>query len=164
MSAKEYLLQYRRGQKQIETAKRQISKVRDNAISLSSPNLEDTGGTSSPNPYKMQDACAKFADMQNELAERIVQLSKFQIEAENLLDLLDDTHRIILSKRYLQGDKKPCWCDIAASLRLEERYIFRLHAEALESLQELLSGNRSATFMFQPRLALPGQTVCAEDV
>jgi DNA-directed RNA polymerase specialized sigma subunit len=94
--------------------------------------LSHTSTRGSRNIHRMEDAIVRMTDLQNEISsdiDNMVALRKSINDAINNIE--KPNHQMVLELRYLA--QKP-WNEIAAIMNYEERYIFRIHRDALGAL------------------------------
>ena len=135
MTAKEYLSQARRLDQRIGSKLEQMDALRSLAqkvtISLSSDRVSHTRNVSS-----LEDTILRLMETENELNQSIDALLNLRIEIGKQISTLDDPDCIlVLEKRYLCYQS---WEKIAADLTCTVRWVHRLHAKALQSMNQLL--------------------------
>jgi len=83
----------------------------------------------------------KIAALEQEINADIDRLVDLKTEMYKMFEKLPDARqRTLLQLRYLttQNGRRPTWASIARSMCYDERWVMRLHAQALESLQKIL--------------------------
>lgn len=85
--------------------------------------------------------CAAVADLEMELGASIMRLAKKQIQAEQMIRLLEDSNeRKIMRYYYLTtfDGQLPTWNQVAIKMNYYERYVKKIHGSALIHLSETL--------------------------
>ena len=135
MTAKEYLSQARRLDQRIGSKLEQMATLRSLAqkvtISLCGERVSHTRNVSS-----LEDTILRLMETENEMNQSIDALLNLRIEIGKQISTLDDPDCIlVLEKRYLCYQS---WEKIAADLTCTVRWVHRLHAKALQSMNQLL--------------------------
>lgn len=90
---------------------------------------------------KIEDITIKIVDLENELANKILQYLSEYKEAENLiaeLDKYDARLSNIMRARYLDGER---WEDIASEQNYSWQHLLKLHGESLKYLSKIYTKN-----------------------
>jgi len=135
MTAKEYLSQARRLDQRICSKLEQMATLRSLAqkvtTSISGERVSQTRNVSS-----LEDTILRLMETENEMNQSIDALLNLRIEIGKQISTLDDPDCIlVLEKRYLCYQS---WEKIAADLTCTVRWVHRLHAKALQSMNQLL--------------------------
>ena len=135
MTATEYLSQARRLDQRICSKLEQMATLRSLAqkvtTSLSGERVSHTRNVSS-----LEDTILLLVETENEMNQSIDALLSLRIEIGKQISALDDPDCIlVLEKRYLCYQS---WEKIAADLACTVRWVHRLHAKALQSMNQLL--------------------------
>ena len=135
MTATEYLSQARRLDQRIGSKLEQMATLRSLAqkvtISLCGERVSHTRNVSS-----LEDTILRLMETENEMNQSIDALLNLRIEIGKQISTLDDPDCIlVLEKRYLCYQS---WEKIAADLTCTVRWVHRLHAKALQSMNQLL--------------------------
>ena len=135
MTAKEYLSQARRLDQRIDSKLEQMETLRSLTqkvtTSLSGERVSHTRNVSS-----LEDTILRLVETENELNQSIDALLNLRIEIGKQISALDDPDCIlVLEKRYLCYQS---WDKIATDLACTVRWVHRLHAKALQSMNQLL--------------------------
>ena len=135
MTAKEYLSQARRLEQRIGSKLEQMATLR----SLTQKVTTSLGGervSHTRNVSSLEDTILRLVETENEMNQSIDALLNLRIEIGKLISALDDPDCIlVLEKRYLCYQS---WEKIAADLACTVRWVHRLHAKALQSMNQLL--------------------------
>jgi len=135
MTAMEYLSQARRLDQRICSKLEQMATLRSLAqkvtTSISGERVSQTRNVSS-----LEDTILRLVETENEMNQSIDTLLNLRIEIGKQISALDDPDCIlVLEKRYLCYQS---WEKIAADLTCTVRWVHRLHAKALQSMNQLL--------------------------
>lgn len=135
MTAMEYLSQARRLDQRICSKLEQMATLRSLAqkvtTSISGERVSQTRNVSS-----LEDTILRLVETENEMNQSIDALLNLRIEIGKQISALDDPDCIlVLEKRYLCYQS---WEKIAADLTCTVRWVHRLHAKALQSMNQLL--------------------------
>ena len=133
MTAKEYLRQIGVLDAKINRRLKQVEELKLLATGTRSVLVSDRV-QSSPSGDKMSDAVAKWIDLEKEVTEMIDQLVDMKNRIIGEIHQLDDERYIkILEMRYIDQEK----CEqIALSMHLDIRWIYRLHGFALQEFTQ----------------------------
>lgn len=134
MTAKEFLMQPRKLNSQIDRRLERLDELRTLAAKRTSQLHHAPSGAANSRP--MEDAVAALADLQADIDREIDTLCAKKHEIDVMLDKLPDArYQEILNLRYLQGED---WVSIMDELDISETTVFRLHTCAVKALDELL--------------------------
>ena len=78
--------------------------------------------------------CAAITDLQMELGASIMRLARKQIQAENMIRLIDDSNERKVMRYYyitLFDGQLPTWNQVAIKMNYYERYVKKIHGSAL---------------------------------
>lgn len=84
--------------------------------------------------------CAAITDLEMKLGQQIMKLSTHQLQAENLIQRLDDPNeRRVMRYYYLTtiDGQVPTWNQVAIRMNYYESYVKKLHGTALVNLAKL---------------------------
>lgn len=133
---RQYLSQVRRLEQTLAWKKEQIAALRDMATSATSK-LSDMPRSDTPNVHRMESLICKITDLEREAQADCVALETMRIRiAMAVMNLPNTLHQQLLTERYLQNRS---WKDIANVLGYSTSHVFRLHDEALCSMQALMT-------------------------
>ena len=131
MSPKEFLTQAAETEREILRREERVRALRRMASRLSA-RLRDVRVQTSPDPGRTQELLAEAADEETEVnrlrEERAALLAEIALTISRVPD---PVLARLLEYRYLENKG---WPEIAGRLRVSERYAYRLHREALDSL------------------------------
>ena len=120
---------YRDAQRRLEIAERELEVFESKltpSIDYSKPRVG--GGKASD----IADIISKLAQMHDRVKEEYLEASRQLVEVKKLLESVDDEQsRDILSRRYISCQH---WKTISIEMRLDWRWMFRLHNRALDEL------------------------------
>lgn len=135
MTAKEYLRQVRMTNCRIDSKLVQLANLRDE-VTRASALMSDMPSAASPNRQSMENIIVKIVDLEREINEEIDQLVDLKrILLEVIRDVGESEYQALLEMRYL-GYKT--WEDIAGTMGYELRWIYRIHAKALQAAETLM--------------------------
>lgn len=133
MTAKEYLRQIGVLDAKISRRMKQIEELKLLATGTRSV-LVSERVQSSPSGDKMSDAVAKWIDLEKEVTVMIDQLVDMKNRIIGEIHQLDDERYIrILEMRYIDQE---LWEQIALSMHMDVRHIYRLHGYALQEFTQ----------------------------
>ena len=137
MTAKEFLSQTWRINRQILAKLEQVRELRELATKASST-LSDTPFRGTQNAHRMEDIIAKILYLENETKSEIDELlTRKQNISSAIKGVSNPDHRILLERRYLAFKS---WSEIAEDMRYSQDYIFTLHRKALFALSVTVKG------------------------
>jgi len=136
MTAKEYLSQIKEIDQQIGRMQRRRDALRASLYSLGSPagsmNADKVQTTVSGD--KMLRLIAQADEMELDIVRETLRLRQEQARiAEQIEGLSDQRYRTILHDRYVLCYK---WEQIARGMRMDERWVYRLHGQALQAFAD----------------------------
>ena len=133
MTAKEYLKQVGRMNKEIENKAEEIQKLKDMATRItSSTDKERVQSNSSQD--KLGDAVAEIIDLENELQEIVTRnLDKRKYITKQIDELDNDIYYDVLYKRYILCKE---FHEIATELRYTMDNVFKIHRRAVRSFEK----------------------------
>jgi hypothetical protein len=130
MTAKEFLRQYQNAQREIDAKLDKICRLREQATKITTTLNPDKVQSTQDN--KMERVMAQICDMSAEIETSIKLLHETQdIVCEAIKQVADPKQRIVLYRRYINGEK---WEEIAVNMNLDYRWVLRIHGKALEKL------------------------------
>jgi len=132
---KEYLLQAKRIDVNIESMLEQVSQLRGMTTKITAtlkPDMVFAGGASD----KVGNAVAKIVDLENEINEKIDEYIDKKREISDVLSAVSDAEQsAVLHKRYLLYES---WEQIALELHCTYRNVCYIHGRALQSVKDIL--------------------------
>ena len=132
MSAKELLELYSRKTSQIEALQAKIAEMRALAEKCTTV-LSFTPGGGSGNRSRLEEFVVKIDSMEQQLGILWEERGGIFIDIMNLLDAMPtEKYRRVLELRYLEGKT---FREIASTLYLCEKQVYRLHSKALENAE-----------------------------
>lgn len=136
MTARDYLMRISIMKEQIRQRTETIAEIRLQATGLTGQNGDGVRvATSNPDGDRMADAVARIVDLEKELAEEVVKLSRMQADAARRISAIPDpTLSRLLFERYVQG--RP-WKVIERELEISERHAPRVCGRAFAAFEEL---------------------------
>ena len=135
MTAKEYLEQIRLLDEQIDSKIAQVDSLNLLAEKVTTV-ISDMPGNPNRRKSPFEDAVCRIIDLENEITAEIDRLVDLKIEVMGVVKQVTNTeYRLILEKRYLCFQS---WETIATDMKLELRWLYRLHGKALLKVQEIL--------------------------
>ena len=136
---KRELRQIRTITKLIDSNKRQIEELEYLKTSVSSPAItgmpKRKGYTKSD---KLESILDRISDLQDMIDDDAGRLIEHKLVWMNRISELNHDECLLLKLRYFEGWS---WSDIADEMNYEERQVYRLHGQALKSLESVLSKN-----------------------
>ncbi len=135
MTAKEYLNQAYRLDQRINSKLEQVSILRSLTqkitVSYESDPVSHTRNVSS-----LEDAILRLMESENELNADIDALVDMKQEVcAAIRKVRSPEYQLLLEQRYLCFKS---WSEIAASLNLEERYVYKVHGRALQEIEKII--------------------------
>ena len=139
MAAKEYLSQAYRLDKRIDSKLEQLSDLRDMTTKATAV-MNDTPVSHTRNVHSLQDIICKIIDMEHELDRDIDALVDLKRDMTRLIKAVQNPqYQLILEMRYLTYKS---WREIAETLELDDRYVYKLHGLALREIEKFLSAEQ----------------------
>lgn len=135
MTAKEYLLQYKRMKKRIKSIERAIEEL-ETQVSSISINLDGM-----PHGTDLSDKtgrlAAAIADKQNELIDRRIDAFNVMVAVSDIIaQVADEDQRWLLTMRYINGYT---WEKIAVEMDFTYQWVAGpLHGAALQDVEKIL--------------------------
>ena len=131
-TARNYLMRAYRIEQRIENKLEQISHLNDMATKATSI-ISDMPGSPNRNIHRMEDGIVKIVDIKAEIHADMLELVDLKKEImDSIKGVADPELQLILELRYLNYMS---WEQIAAELGFGIDNVFRLHREALQSMQ-----------------------------
>lgn len=137
MNVKEYLMQIRTWNSQIDEKLAEVNKLREMACSISLNTDGDRVQTSGPSD-KIGSAVAKIIDLEEEIDRDIDRLVDLKREAMKMIDELRSPYCDVLYKRYFQFKT---WELIAVETSYNIRTIYKIHGKALQKIKVGIKGH-----------------------
>ena len=138
MTALEYLSQAYLLEQQIQSKLSQIESLKSLASCMTPPPTDLEPVSHTRNVSAMADTVLKIMEANRELDTQIDALVDKKIEIAHTISLVQDVEcRLVLEKRHLIYNS---WEEIAVDLRYSVRTVQRIHAKALDVVQEILEG------------------------
>ncbi len=129
MTAKEFLRQAYRIDQRIVLAEENIKDLRQSALTLGSPSLEESYNPNRPTDAPFVKVFERLSEQEKKL-EDLVMLKQKIIDAINNLEDVDQ--RLVLNYRYLY---RMSWRDIATEMFMDAKTVMKLHGEGLKKLE-----------------------------
>lgn len=134
MTAKEYLNRGYKIELQIQSKMEQLERLRAMATRTTTT-LSDMPRPASPDPHKTENIIIKIVKLNAELNAEIDKLIDTKIEIKHTIDKVQDVdEKLILEARYLNFKS---YDDIASMLNMSLENIFRIHSNALNTVEKL---------------------------
>ena len=134
--ARNFLNRVHRMDRSLGWKKEQIVALREMATSATS-RISDMPRSDSPNLQRMEMLVCKITDLEREVEGDCVDLEATRIDtALAILKLPHVQHQQLLTERYLLSRS---WHDITGAMGYSMSHVFRLHEDALCSMQALLT-------------------------
>ena len=134
--ARDFLNRVHRMDRSLMWKKEQIVALREMATSSTS-RISDMPRSDSPNLQRMEMLVCKITDLEREVEGDCVELEATRIDtALAILKLSNVQHQQLLTERYLLSRS---WQDITGAMGYSMSHVFRLHEDALCSMQALLT-------------------------
>ena len=131
MTAKEYLSQAKTLDRRINIELKKIEKLRS-LLEYRSPSWEGTSGGSSSGD-RLSSAISKIVEYEDRTNKLIDEYTALYGEIDHAIHAIDDEDLVeVLERRYLLYQK---WESIAKEMRLDLRWIYRLHGRALARIK-----------------------------
>jgi hypothetical protein len=144
MKAKEFLKQIRKYDLMIENWKKDLSKWKSMACSISSPGMSETGVRvqTSGNQQQMEDSVIRYVDMEAEIEQRIRELTVERMQAIKMIEHLKTEEYDLLHKIYVQGMYLN---DVAEIHGKSYNWATTVHGRALKNVQTILNERKICT-------------------
>lgn len=134
LTAKEYLSQAYRIDRRISSKLEQVQSLRDLAEKATAT-LCDTPRSGTRNFHRMEDVIAKMADLEDEINGDLKALVDLKHEIVTVIKCVEAPDlQTILELRYLCFNT---WEEISVELRLDIRWVHRLHNKALNEVDAI---------------------------
>lgn len=131
MTAKEYLSQAKTLDRRINIELKKIEKLRS-VLEYRSPSWDGTGSGSSGGD-RLSNAISKIVEYEKKTNKLIDEYTALYGEIDHAIHAIDDEDLVeVLERRYLLYQK---WESIAKEMRLDLRWIYRLHGRALARIK-----------------------------
>ena len=133
MTAKERLQQIRKLNACIDSKQRIVDRLRAQAQHMS-PSTVGVGASDGGKDDLVR-IVAKICGMLDDINDKIDELVDKKMIIEKQIDLLPNgDSKVILERRYIADER---WEDIAEAMKLELRWVHRLHGRALQEFEKL---------------------------
>lgn len=130
MTAKEYLLQYRAVQREIEDLNYRMAQLRLKYAAPSAINYSDMPKAHNSN-HDLSDYVAKMDEMTDYMISKYTRLRGVEVDIYLRLDRMENQdERELLRYRYIDG---LTWVQIADRLHTVERNVYFIHGQALRN-------------------------------
>ena len=136
MTAKEYLMQVSRAERELKTLRAQLDHYEDIGL-LITPSISHTGGSGQRGASRVEAAAVGMIDTLAEIRERIAEYTAITAAARATIDKIpQERYRRILILRYLCGWS---WSSISDELMYNDRNsVYRAHGYALTALKKVM--------------------------
>lgn len=135
MTAKEYLRSIRNADENINYRLSELSKLRAEITSISPKTGGErvqTGGDKDP-----MKAVDRLVTLEAEINAEIDRYTELRVKTREMISqMTNDRYKAILIEYYLNGKT---WEQVAESLNIERRWLFRLHGRALQQFEKILN-------------------------
>lgn len=132
---KDYLLQAKRIDVNIESMLEQVAQLRAMTIKITATWKQEPGGGGG-NHDKIGDAVARIVDLENEINDKVDAYIEKKREISGVLAAVKDADQAaVLHKRYLLYEG---WDQIALELHCTVRNVTYIHGRALQSVKDIL--------------------------
>lgn len=130
MTAKEYLMQYRRAEQEIDRLLEE--KARWTALAEKmTPSLSGIPGGAGGGD-RLGETVAKIVDLEREIGAKVDELVEhYRKIGEVVSQISDAKEREVLLRRYIQGQS---WEEIGERMGVTERWVYQVHKRAIFSL------------------------------
>lgn len=133
MTAKEYLRQLKKLDREIQTKQEELNSVRELACSCSSPKLSDMPKAHNGSD-SVGDSVLKIISLQNYINRKIDKLIDLKATIIKQIDGMDNQiTRMVLRERYLLYHD---WLTIADNMDYSVQHVYRFHGIALMEFQK----------------------------
>ena len=130
MTAKEYLQQYRRIQREIEDIDRRMAQIRLKYAAPSAINYSDMPKAHN-SEHDLSDYIVKMDELTNYMISKYTRLRGVEVDIYLRLDRMENQdERELLRYRYIDG---LTWVQIADRLHTVERNVYFIHGRALRN-------------------------------
>lgn len=123
----------------IDSDQRQIKELEHLKLNIKSPTItgmpKQKGFTET---YKLESILDRISDLQGVIDEDVKRLIELKLVWMNRINELNHNECLLLKLRYFEGWS---WSDIADEMNYEERQVYRLHGQALKSLENVLGNS-----------------------
>ncbi len=132
MTPKEYLEQAYQIDNRIQSKLTQVENLRSLATKVTAA-YGNNSYSPAPDCQRLEKTIAKIIDLENDIDKDIDRLVDLKKEITETINKIPDLrHRTILEMRYLSFRT---WEQIAVTLSVDIRHIYRLHGEALKKIK-----------------------------
>lgn len=140
MKAKEYLLQARYLDQQIQAKVNEIQRLNDLATHMTAV-MSDMPKAQGGSTSRMEDTIVKIVDYENEIQSDLDRMITLKQEINESIRKIPETeYQLVLQERYLQMYP---WEDIALDINRKVRWVQVIHGRALEQLQKILDSEEN---------------------
>lgn len=138
MKAKEYLLQAKYLDQQVQSKLNEIERLNTLATSMNSV-ISDMPKAKGHTTSRLEDTVVKIIEYENEIQADLDRLITLKREINETIGKIQDVeYRLILQKRYLELCS---WEEISTDVDKKVRWVQVIHGRALEELQKYLDEN-----------------------
>ena len=137
MSVKEYLQQAEKIDRIVKAKTEQLARLESLATSASSAFSETGGHHDDSKGSKLENQVIGIVELKDNLRKKTNELIKVRSEISSTIDRVNSlTHQYILEERYLNYKS---WDSIGDITGFSKDYLYRLHREALQMVEAILS-------------------------
>ena len=135
MTAKEFLMQYRNADDEINSHLDEIHRLRSLAAKTTHVMSHDRPAQSEGED-RLASIVARIADMEREVDDEIDRLDGIKRTVQRAIASVPDARlRKVLTLRYIGGKR---WEQIAVDMDKQYRWILRLHGRALQEIEKII--------------------------
>ena len=131
MTAKYYLSGYKRIKMRLQTMTEQYEQLKSATLYLG-VNYSEAPKPAYPNPRRGEEAILRMLEMESRMNSEFSKLAEI---SETIEKLANPLHQRVLVKHYISDET---WNEIAAGISITTRHLRRIHAKALEELENIL--------------------------
>lgn len=133
--AKVFLSRYRALSVQMDSARRDVVRMRESLTSITAP-IKDDPVQGSGTSDRMAETIAQIIDAENAFSDVVAEITALQEEILTAIRSLEnETQKAVLMLRYIEGLD---WISIQEKLNYERTQIFVMHGRALVGINEWL--------------------------
>lgn len=139
MTAKEYLSSIRKMEQELDLERRMLEHWSNQAESVKASNYEPNYNSTKPTSAPFELCLMKKAEKEESVKRVEAKLADRRAEVGRLLSKVESsTYRSVLELRYLSGLS---WDKIARKLCFSDRWVLKLHGQALLEVEKLMGQN-----------------------
>lgn len=144
MTAKEWLINIGRLDREIETLREEMVRVRTLAESITARSGGTGGGNSGRVSDKVGDAAVRLADLQTKIANRIEVYACKREEAMTMIGMIKSSrYRELLIRRYFL---RQSWRKIAMEMHMDQSTATRSHGRAMKEFRKIWNIAHKCTY------------------